>query len=126
MLLNAEIGLICSHILHPASHSLLTTTDRSVPLFRRERMQCFAEGKGRFTLHRSSQTRSFLLEYQISFSVKELRELNTKAAGPKILASGAADQHEVLREPCVLCLPEEQALSRRIYITGYVSSGRIM
>lgn len=46
LLLNAEIGLICSHILHPASHSLLTTTHRSVPLFRRERMQCFAEGKG--------------------------------------------------------------------------------
>lgn len=58
--------------------------------------------------------------------MKGLRKLNTKAPGPKILASGAADQHEVLRELCVLCLPEEQALSRGIYITGYVTSGRIM
>lgn len=106
--------------------SLLTATHRSVPLFRTESMKRFARGKGRFTLHRSSQTRSFLLEYQLLFPVKGLRELNMKAAGPKILASGAADQHDVLGEPYMLCLPEEQALSRRIYITSYVSWERIM
>lgn len=89
-------------------------------------MQRSAKEKGRFTLHLRSQTTSFLLEYQCLFPVKELRELNTKAAGPKPLASGAAEQHEVLGEPRVLCLAEEQALSRRIPISSYVSHGRIM
>ena len=69
--------------------------------------------------------RSFFLEYQISFPVTELRELDTKAAGPKILASRAADQPKI-REHCVLCLSEEQALSRHIYVISYVRSGRIM
>lgn len=70
--------------------------------------------------------RSFFLEYQISFPVTELRELDTKVAGPKILASRAADQPEEIRAPCVLCRSEEQALSRCICIINYVSSGRIM
>lgn len=69
--------------------------------------------------------RSFFLEYQISFPVTELRELYTKAARPKILASRAADQPKQIRERYVLCLSEEQALSRHIYIISYVRSGRI-
>lgn len=70
--------------------------------------------------------RSLFLEYQTSFPVTELRELNTKAASPQILASRAANQLEEIRELRVYCLSEEQALSRHICIISYVSSGRIM
>lgn len=87
-----------------------------------EQRVCNALLKEKGDLPCSSETRSFLLEYQLWFPTKGLRGLSIRQPVPK-------PRHQELPsstrcwEPCVLCLPEERALSRRFYITSYVSRG---